>query len=92
MAEKKSSSRAEKAVSTAKKTNTKSGSKSTGKKTTNGAKNTAANGDKMIVRIPTVTLEDEERKRLVYGAELNVTFEGKVMHFFDPETECNLLA
>ena len=48
-------------------------------------------GDKLIVRIPTVTLEDEERKALVYGAKLNVTFEGKVMHFFDPETEQNLL-
>ena len=53
--------------------------------------NADANGDKLIVRIPTVTLEDEERKGMVYGAELNVTFEGKVMHFFDPETERNLL-
>ena len=53
--------------------------------------NANANGDKLIVRIPTVQLEDEERKALVYGAEMNVTFEGKVMHFFDPETERNLL-
>ena len=49
------------------------------------------NGDKLIVRIPTVTLEDEERKALVYGATIYVTFEGKVMHFFDKETEKNLL-
>ena len=48
-------------------------------------------GDKLIVRIPTVKLEDEERKELVYGKTINVTFEGKVMHFFDPETEKNLL-
>ena len=48
-------------------------------------------GDKLIVRIPTVTLEDEERKALTYGASISVTFEGKVMHFFDPETEQNLL-
>jgi len=49
------------------------------------------NGDKLIVRIPTVSLDDEERKNLVYGATIYVTFEGKVMHFFDPETEKNLL-
>ena len=49
------------------------------------------NGDKLIVRIPTITLEDDERKALVYDSTLYVTFEGKVMHFFDPETENNLL-
>jgi len=48
-------------------------------------------GDKLIVRIPTITLEDEERKALTYGATIYVTFEGKVMHFFNPETEQNLL-
>ena len=49
------------------------------------------NGDKLIVRIPTVSLEDSQRKSMAYGKTLNVTFEGKVMHFFDPETETNLL-
>ena len=49
------------------------------------------NGDKLIVRIPTVNLEDEQRKGMVYGAPLHITFEGKVMHFFDAETEQNLL-
>ncbi|MGM9631869.1 MAG: ABC transporter ATP-binding protein [Eubacteriales bacterium] len=49
------------------------------------------NGDKLIVRIPTVSLTDEQRRGLVYGATIYVTFEGKVMHFFDPETEKNLL-
>jgi len=49
------------------------------------------NGDKLIVRIPTVTLDDDMRKSLVYGATIYVTFEGKVMHFFDTETEKNLL-
>jgi multiple sugar transport system ATP-binding protein len=48
-------------------------------------------GDKLIVRIPTVSLEDEERKSLVAGATIYVTFEGKVMHFFNAETEENLL-
>ena len=49
------------------------------------------NGDKLIVRIPTIKLSDEERKALVYGATIHVTFEGKVMHFFDVENEKNLL-
>ena len=49
------------------------------------------NGDRLIVRIPTVSLDDEERKALVYGNTIYVTFEGKVMHFFDPETQKNLL-
>jgi multiple sugar transport system ATP-binding protein len=49
------------------------------------------NGGRLIVRIPTVTLEDDERKALTYGATIYVTFEGKVMHFFDKETEQNLL-
>ncbi|MBQ3202363.1 MAG: sn-glycerol-3-phosphate ABC transporter ATP-binding protein UgpC [Clostridia bacterium] len=49
------------------------------------------NGDQLIVRIPTVTLEDEQRKSLVFGNTIYVTFEGKVMHFFDAETEQNLL-
>ena len=48
--------------------------------------------DKLIVRIPTITLEDEQRKNMVYGHELKITFEGKVMHFFDAETGRNLLA
>ena len=49
------------------------------------------NGDKLIVRIPTISLSDEQRKSLVFGKMIYVTFESKVMHFFDPETEKNLL-
>ena len=49
------------------------------------------NGDKLIVRIPTVSLSDEMRASLVYGASLYVTCDGKVMHFFDTETQKNLL-
>ena len=49
------------------------------------------NGERLIVRIPTIMLDDEERKALTYGATIYVTFEGKVMHFFDMETEMNLL-
>ena len=49
------------------------------------------NGDKLIVRIPTIRLTDEERKSLVYGTTIYVTFESKVMHFFNKDTEENLL-
>ncbi|MBE7058298.1 MAG: sn-glycerol-3-phosphate ABC transporter ATP-binding protein UgpC [Ruminococcaceae bacterium] len=49
------------------------------------------NGDKLIVRVPTVSLEDHEREALVIGATIYVTFDGKVMHFFDSETEKNIL-
>ena len=49
------------------------------------------NGDKLIVRIPTISLTDEQRSSLTFGSYIHVTCEGKVMHFFDPETEKNLL-
>ena len=41
--------------------------------------------------MPTIDLTAEQRKSLVNGAQLYITFEGKVMHFFDPKTEKNLL-
>ncbi len=49
------------------------------------------NGDRLIVRIPTVSLSYDERENLAYGSTIYITFEGKVMHFFDPETEQNIL-
>ncbi len=49
------------------------------------------NGDKLIVRIPTVSLTDDQRRSLVQGASLHVTCEGKVMHFFGVEEQTNLL-
>ena len=48
-------------------------------------------GTRWIVRVPTIDLTSEQRKSLVNGAEVYITFEGKVMHFFDPETEENLI-
>ena len=36
-------------------------------------------------------LEDDQRKGMTYGKNLNHTFEGKDMHFFNAETEQNLL-
>ena len=50
------------------------------------------NGDRLIVRVPTVTLDDEQRHNMAYGKPLNITFGGKVMHFFDAESGKNLLA
>ena len=48
-------------------------------------------GAKLIVRVPTIRLTNEERAELVYGHKINVTFGGKVMHFFDPTTEESLI-
>ena len=50
-----------------------------------------ADGTKMIARIPTVNLTHEDREQLKNGHEVHLTFPGKVMYFFDPETEKNLL-
>jgi len=51
----------------------------------------AENGERLIVRIPTIQLTDEERNSMVYGHKLFITFESKVMHFFNPESEISLL-
>ena len=48
-------------------------------------------GTRLIVRVPTIDLDAEQRQSLVSGSKLYITFEGKVMHFFDPESEENLL-
>ena len=52
---------------------------------------TTEQGDKLIVRIPTLSLSDEERASMVNGTQIKVSFSGKAMHFFDPESEKNLL-
>ena len=48
-------------------------------------------GTRLIVRVPTIDLTHEERESLVRGKKLFISFEGKVMHFFDKETQKNLL-
>ena len=48
-------------------------------------------GTRVIVRIPTIDLEPGEREKLVAGYKMYITFQGKVMHFFNAETEKNLL-
>ena len=46
---------------------------------------------KIIARIPTVDLSYDERANLKNGHPVSLTFPGKVMYFFDTETEKNLL-
>ena len=48
-------------------------------------------GTRLIARVPTINLTAEQRNQLVYGAQLYFTFEGKVMHFFDKESQLNLI-
>ena len=48
-------------------------------------------GTRLIVRVPTINLSAQERSSLVQGQKIWITFEGKVMHFFDNETTENLL-
>ena len=52
---------------------------------------TTRDDTKLIVRVPTIELSEEQRKLLTYGRDLYITFSGKVMHFFDPETTKNLI-
>lgn len=47
---------------------------------------------KIVVRIPTINLTPEEREKILPGNEVYLSFESKAMHFFNPETEKNLLA
>jgi multiple sugar transport system ATP-binding protein len=46
---------------------------------------------KIIARIPTVDLSYDERANLKNGHPVSLTFPGKVMYFFDIETEKNML-
>lgn len=52
---------------------------------------TEATGDALVVRVPTIDLTIEQQRMLVQGAKVYITFEGKVMHFFDKETRINIL-
>ena len=50
-----------------------------------------ADGATLTVRIPTVTLSDAVRRELVATKTVYVTALGRVMHFFDAQSEKNLL-
>ena len=47
---------------------------------------------KIIVRMPTINMSEEEKAKLVPGSEVYLSFEPKAMHFFNPEDEKSLLA
>ena len=49
------------------------------------------NDERLILRVDTIDLSKEDREALVQDAKVYVTFEGKVMHFFDKESQQNLL-
>ena len=48
-------------------------------------------GTKLICRAPTVNLSHETRAQLKGNHPVHLTFPGKVMYFFDPQTEENLI-
>ena len=52
---------------------------------------TVADGTKLVVRIPTINLTEEEREHMVMGEEINILFESKALHFFNIENERNLI-
>ena len=50
-----------------------------------------SNDDRVILRLPTIDLTEEQRASLTYGKPLHFTFSSKVVHLFDPQSEESLL-
>ena len=48
-------------------------------------------GESLIVRVPTIDLTPAQRAAMVSGAKVYITFESKVMHFFNKDTEISLI-
>ena len=48
-------------------------------------------GTKLVVRIPTINLSEEERAKMVMGEVIYIAFEGKAMHFCSTVNEYNVL-
>ena len=48
--------------------------------------------DMLIIRVPTVDITPDKLQALVPGVKVYVTFRSKVMHFFNAETEWNVLS
>ena len=51
----------------------------------------AAAGKDVVVRVPTVDLEEKDRGGFAYGSDFNFTFRADEIHLFNPEDEKNLL-
>ena len=47
--------------------------------------------EKIVIRVPTVDIAPHQLAALVPGVRIYITFRSKVMHFFNAETEHNLL-
>ena len=45
----------------------------------------------LLLRVITIQLSKAQRANLYSGATLYITFEDKVMYFFDPESQENIL-
>ena len=52
----------------------------------------AGDGEKLVIRVPTVDIAPAQLNALVPGVKIFVTFRSKVMHFFDEATEWNVLS
>lgn len=52
----------------------------------------AGEGDKLVIRVPTVDLNSQQISSLIPGARIFVTFRSKIMHFFNTDNEWNLLS
>jgi multiple sugar transport system ATP-binding protein len=50
-----------------------------------------ANGKDVVVIIPTLDLQGMPQQDFGYGAKVNFTFGGNVIHMFNPETGINLI-
>ncbi len=48
-------------------------------------------GTRLVVRVPTMNLSQEQRDHLKQGNKVYLKFESKVMHFFNKETEQNII-
>ena len=53
---------------------------------------TTADGENLVIRVPTVDISPQQLAALVPGVKIFITFRGKVMHFFGAANEWNLLS
>lgn len=49
------------------------------------------NGQKVILRLPTLSLKSEDKQNIDNGGKLGFTFAPQVMHLFDKETQKNIV-
>ena len=53
---------------------------------------TTADGENLVIRVPTVDIAPQQLAALVPGVKIFITFRSKVMHFFSAANEWNLLS